>query len=149
MYVEVWRYQITWVNGLYGVGSAKYKQRQCQREEWMFEGGNLSAAGRPRDCWSLEAPAPPELGPLHVRWLHLVRALPYLTQTDGRVEPATSADRSLERRDSRPFTGRHLSLSHRRPNRFRIHLASPSAGTGGSFFKNKSDGLWSSSLTCI
>lgn len=83
----------------------------------MFVGGNLSAAGRSRGCWSLEAPAPPQLGPLHIRWLHLVRALPNLTQADGRVEPETSEDRSLELRGSRPVRGRHLSLMHQRPNR--------------------------------
>lgn len=60
---------------------------------------------------------PPKLGPLHIRWLHLVRALPNLTQADGRVESATSEDGSLERRGSRLVRGRHLSLMCQLPNR--------------------------------
>ena len=64
------------------------------------------------------AGTPHMLGPLHIRWLHFIRALPNLTQADGRVEPATSEDRSLERRGSRPVRGRLLYLMHQRPNWF-------------------------------
>lgn len=58
---------------------------------------------------------PNQLGPLHIRWLHLVSALPNLTQADSRMEPATSEDQSLERRGSRHVRGRLLYLKHQRP----------------------------------
>jgi hypothetical protein len=54
---------------------------------------NLSAA-EPLSCRTPQGllvlgSAGTPAGPLHVRWLHLVSALPDLTETDGGVEPAT------------------------------------------------------------
>ena len=103
--------------------------------------GHLSAAGRPRGSWSLEGLAP-QLAPLHVRRLHLVRALPYLTQTDRRVKPATQdTHRSVIR-------GTGLESCLEMPGSGPIQLRPPT-GTEDFFLKDKSDGARSLPLACI